>query len=640
MRYRKGHLAGLATLFAAAAAAATAVHSGLIDTSAGAGSIQIVPATSEQSSAQSSSSPDVFAAAAVTDSVTITSANAVARPTLGFGINWPPYWDKPAGYDGNSSPNTPLALTDAEWLTILNRQNYISNSSMRVMVLPGWVNPTASSSGNDYTDAGMVHAMYRNLDYAKAHGITTAIGYWDARPPFDGNEGGTNYIKSLGDLTDYLVNTKGYTNIKYVILANEPQHRFSSYTDYKTAVQALHTQLQRPSLAGKVSVMGPDVGGDGTSWLASTATDMAAIFKSYEWHDYPAGQTAIKDTSAGSQLKTLAQSITTADPDTSKPLVLGEMGWFYGVTASDDQPHIGEYQYGVEVSDLGIQGSRNGWSSIAWYLDDQTNDKLWGMWDIKNSPALRPWFYPWSLLTRAFRPGMTLYNPADPTDIRILAGKQVVSGSNRWSIALANRRTTDAVVNLAISGEGTATLSRFVYAPGTNAQDGNGFPLPADQVSGNLASGIQITVPANAIVVVTNIPQSTDVDDSMTGSGMHQWSFGGTWSVNNATQTGEFNRSTTSSATTNNTATVAFTGTGLRFYAHRGTGGGYGAISVDGGAETNVSFYNPSADGNVLLWSTSGLTFGQHSVRFRVTGTHPAGSSGNAVAIDRLEVLN
>jgi hypothetical protein len=145
-------------------------------------------------------------------------------------------------------------------------------------------------------------------------------------------------------------------------------------------VLALNTQLQRSSLAGKVSIMGPDVGNDGTSWLTSAATDLSTVLGSYEWHDYPPGQNDIKSTSAGSQLKTLQQNIGTADPgSTAKPLVLGEMGWFFGVTSADDQPNITTFQYGLEVGDLGIQAARNGWSSIAWYLDDQTNDRLWGM---------------------------------------------------------------------------------------------------------------------------------------------------------------------------------------------------------------------------------------------------------------------
>jgi hypothetical protein len=581
------------------------------------------------------------AVAAVTDSITITSANAVPRPTLGFGMNWPPYWDKPANYDPATNPRDPLILSDAEWLTVLNRVNYLDNSTLRVMVLPGWINPTATAGGNVYGDTGMVHAMYRNLDYAKTRNITTAVGYWDARQPFDGNEGSATYIQSLGDLVDYLVNTRNYTNIKYVILTNEPQHRFASYSEYRSAVLALNTQLQRPSLAGKVSIMGPDVGNDGTSWLTSAATDLSTVLGSYEWHDYPPGQNDIKSTFAGSQLKTLQQNIGTADPgSTAKPLVLGEMGWFFGVTSADDQPNITTFQYGLEVGDLGIQAARNGWSSIAWYLDDQTNDRLWGMWDIKNAPAIRPWFYSWSMLTRGFRPGMTLYNPTDPTDLRILAGKIVVSGVNRWSIALVNRRATDAVVNVTIGGEGGVTLSRFVDNLNTRPTDANGFPVPVDQVSGNLGGGVQLAVPAGSVIVATNIPQSTNIDDSMVGGGLNRWSYVGTWGVNNAAMTNEYNRSTTFSDNANDTASVTFFGTGLNLYAHRGTGGGDAAVSVDGGAETTVSFYNATPDGNVKVWGTTGLSVGQHTVRVRVAGTHVPESTGTYVSVDRLEALN
>ena len=216
----------------------------------------------------------------------------------------------------------------------------------------------------------------------------------------------------------------------------------------------------------------------------------------------------------------------------------------------------------------------------------------------------------------------------------------VVSGVNRWSIALVNRRTTDALVNLAISGAGAVTLSRFIYSPDTQPKDATGFPVPTDQVSGNLGSGVLIAAPPNSVVVVTNMPQSTNIDDSMAGCGLNRWSFVGTWGVNNAALTNEYNRSTTYSNDTNDTASVTFYGTGLNLYAHRGTGGGDAAISVDGGAETAVSFYNATTDGNVKVWGTTGLSAGQHTVRVRVAGTHVAESTDTYVAVDRLEVLN
>jgi NADPH-dependent ferric siderophore reductase len=71
-----------------------------------------------------------------------------------------------------------------------------------------------------------------------------------------------------------------------------------------------------------------------------------------------------------------------------------------------------------------------------------------------------------------------------------------------------------------------------------------------------------------------------------------------------------------------------------------GPGGGYAAVSVDGKPEQTVSFHNTAQDGNTQVWSTSGLSPGQHTVTVRVTGTHPAGSTGDYVSLDRLEALN
>ena len=573
------------------------------------------------------------------ETVNVSSSDAVNRPFTGFGINWNPYWDKPS-----TLPAHTLALTTAQWQTVYNRLNYSSYDMMRTMILPEWVNPTGTAGGNNY-NTEMMNALYKVLDYQKAHNIEVAFGFWDARAPFNDDEGSSVYINTLVSTIDYLVNTKGYTNIKYVILANEPQHRFpggvaAAYTPYKTAINTLYSGLSSAGLLSQVKVMAPDVGNDGTAWLGQIASDIPSKVASYEWHDYPPGQNDIKNASAGTQLQTLKNTITTNDPSsTSKPLILTEMGWFYGVS-NDVQSNITTYQYGVEVSDLALSGARNGWSSLAWYADDQSNDKYWGQWDITNAPALRPWFYPWTLLSRFFPKDTAVYNPANPTDIRVLAGKKVVSGQNKWSIAIINRRTTPSYVKVQIPGEGGHTLIHYQYQPASNPKDGNGFPLPSTFTSENLATGVTVLVPANSMYLVTDMPTTTSVDDSQSGTGIHQWSYTGSWTPAYNTTTNEFNWSDTFSGATNAAATLSFYGTQVKLYSHVGGGGGIAALSIDGGAETAVSLYSTATAGNVLSWTSPVLARGSHTFKVRVTGTHAAGSTGNYVALDRAEVIN
>jgi hypothetical protein len=66
---------------------------------------------------------------------------------------------------------------------------------------------------------------------------------------------------------------------------------------------------------------------------------------------------------------------------------------------------------------------------------------------------------------------------------------------------------------------------------------------------------------------------------------------------------------------------------------------GIGAVSIDGGAETNVDFYAVSIAPNVLLYMSPALCPGSHTLRVRVTGTRNAAATDSFVAIDRVQVI-
>jgi hypothetical protein len=63
-----------------------------------------------------------------------------------------------------------------------------------------------------------------------------------------------------------------------------------------------------------------------------------------------------------------------------------------------------------------------------------------------------------------------------------------------------------------------------------------------------------------------------------------------------------------------------------------------GAISIDGGAETNLDFYAPVRAGNHLLWTSPFLAAGSHTLKLRPTGTKTANSAALTITVDRVEV--
>jgi subtilisin family serine protease len=89
---------------------------------------------------------------------------------------------------------------------------------------------------------------------------------------------------------------------------------------------------------------------------------------------------------------------------------------------------------------------------------------------------------------------------------------------------------------------------------------------------------------------------------------------------------------------TNDYITVTFNGTQFQFYGVKDPAHGIGAVSIDGGAETNIDFYAATRAGDQLLWTSPTLTNGIHTFKLRVTGTKNASSSNTFIVPDAVIV--
>ena len=137
----------------------------------------------------------------------------------------------------------------------------------------------------------------------------------------------------------------------------------------------------------------------------------------------------------------------------------------------------------------------------------------------------------------------------------------------------------------------------------------------------------------------TPTPGTTIVNDNTTGSGNNQFNYNGTWSYYN----GEpkcYNSDNHYNNTTNAYYTVAFNGTQIKIYGCKGSNNGIGAISIDGGSETNVDYYASSLGNYELLYTSPTLTAGQHTLKVRVTGTKNASSTNYYVNADRVDIIS
>jgi len=143
----------------------------------------------------------------------------------------------------------------------------------------------------------------------------------------------------------------------------------------------------------------------------------------------------------------------------------------------------------------------------------------------------------------------------------------------------------------------------------------------------------------------TSAPGTTTVDDSVQGTGQNQFNYAGAgWShCTNCNEGGAaifYNASQSWNTATNDSVTMAFTGTQIKYYAVKAPDVGIAAVSIDGGAETNVDLYMTPKTGNVLVWTSPTLTSGSHTFKVRNTGTKNGSSSGTTITLDRVDILS
>ena len=141
----------------------------------------------------------------------------------------------------------------------------------------------------------------------------------------------------------------------------------------------------------------------------------------------------------------------------------------------------------------------------------------------------------------------------------------------------------------------------------------------------------------------TPIPGTITIDDSTTGTGQNQWNYAGSgWdSCTTCNHTNPtiiyYNASQHWDETANDTATLIFSGTQIKFYGANVHG--IGAVSIDGGTETNIDFYSATKVGDVLLWTSPVLANRTHTFKLRVTYTKNSASTGYVIVVDRADIL-
>jgi hypothetical protein len=500
--------------------------------------------------------PEAHAAVAVAaPAVTVYTDQPAGPAFMGLGVEFDPY--------------DTVAPSAIDWPLITQRLDFMSPGFLRVVEPASDYFGGYDSVGDPVYrwTSPHVQELLSILSYAQSRGITVVLGDWadpliggDARIPAD----------FIGDLRNvYGFTDIRYYNVMNE--PNDGSScEFACWTGVVEAVSAEFTELgfdswlqlvgpdnsdswddtQAAQALDRTSGLDTDNPLGGDSWVTDTLQTIPGLIGAYDSHRY-ATIWGVEHGVYGDQVRARREEISNLDSP-AKPYFAGEVGLTARQTTPftarqarmtrsleslldpsatgastfvDSQPNIATFNYGVWMGDMMIQAIAAGLSGAsAWDLDDamhvgggygSQNLKQWGFWNSLGGQdgypatdlAPRPWYYAWSVLSRAFPAGsQTLVVPGTGVPGLRVAAATVPDGDGYdLSIAIVNDSATAHSITLTVpSVTGTLTLGQYDYFAGEQPVDANGLPVPAQTLTAQPGAGISVQLPADGLVVLTS----------------------------------------------------------------------------------------------------------------------------------------
>jgi len=488
--------------------------------------------------------------------LTVDTDQLAGPAFMGLGVEFDPY--------------DTLQPSQIDWPLITQRLDFMSPGFLRV-VEPASDYFAGYDAAGDPTyrwTSPRVEELLSILSYAQSHGITVVLGDWanpliggDARIPAD----------FIGDLRNtYGYTDIRYYNVMNEPNDDGTSCQFTCWAGIVKAVSAEFAQLgfqswlqvvgpdnsnswddtQAAQALDRTSGLDTDNPLDGDSWVTDTLQSIPDLIGAYDSHRY-ATIWGVEHGVYGDQMRARREEISNLDSP-AKPYFAAEVGLTARQTTPfalraarvtpdleslidpsatsastfvDSQPNIATFNYGLWMGDMMIQGIASGLSGAsAWDLDDamhtgggygSQNLKQWGLWNSLGGQdgypasdlAPRPWYYTWSVLSRAFPAGgEPLVVPGTGVPgLRVAAARIPDGDGYDLSLAIVNDSGTAHSITLTVpSFTGPLEMAQYDYFTGEQPVDANDLPVPAQMLQVEPADGIDVQLPASGLVVLTS----------------------------------------------------------------------------------------------------------------------------------------
>jgi len=216
-----------------------------------------------------------------------------------------------------------------------------------------------------------------------------------------------------------------------------------------------------------------------------------------------------------------------------------------------------------------------------------------------------------------------------------------------WVIDYEVIRTSDSTQRISATFVGIDGIGSSYYVATTEDLTGDvnivltGEAVATDDILMHTATGTFLPGAGGTTTPPPIIPPDIPfvaVDNAVQGTDGYEHTYVGTW-PSNSTSPLWYANTQTNSGVTNDYFEMDFNGTKVEWYTEKAPHLGIAAVSIDGGAETNVDLYSATATQQVKVWESI-TTADVHTVKVRVTGTKNGSSSATYIGHDYFKVIN
>ncbi len=448
--------------------------------------------------------------------ITIDEQDIAVKNFLGFGVEWDPlFW-----HDFNLK----AGVNEDDWQLIQKRINWMKLPIVRMQMLANWV----YKGDNKYNwDNKEMNSLYKHLDVCQKANIPVILADWgiETWAPLSGvkSTADPKYAEVIGTYLDNLINRRKYSCIKYFIFVNGPNHELKGWKwwkrwdRWKKGFENLQNELIKRDLAQAVKIIGPDLGVAYNIWHKRAVKQLHKKIDCYSLHYYADDHVNLlellflwKKSVIKGQLEELLRKrwdfVVKNDPSgNQKPLLAGEIGMWDSAIPPIGNKLIDTFWYGLAITDFAIQVVRAGtWAACAWMLDDTCHEGFfWGLWAGKaKNFKLRPWFYPWALLSKLFPPNSTIFRVESLSkSIRFLAGRF----KDQWTFCIVNRSDSEISFHIKVIDGGSAIFKQYLYTQDKAPADQDGFPIPISNLNTDLNKGMHILCPSRGLTFLSSL---------------------------------------------------------------------------------------------------------------------------------------